>query len=76
MCFNTPYAASLHEGLRYDQATGGMVPVKEWGQTRVKRGKEAAEGTGAHFESAKLDQAHGVRYFRVIAAAVKKAKRG
>lgn len=44
VAFNQPYAANLHEGLRYDRKTKSLVPVQEWGMTRhYERGKESAE---------------------------------
>lgn len=73
--FNTPYAACIHEGMTGNGRPGELIEVENWGSSRARRGKLAADG-GPYFLSEKQDKAHGVRYFRVIAAAVKKAKRG
>lgn len=74
--FNQPYAANLHEGVRYDQKTESLVPIEEWGMTRhYERDLEPAEGTGAGFMSTKLER-FGKRYFRVIAKAVGRSIKG
>jgi len=74
--FNQPYAANLHEGLRYDRKTKSLVPIKEWGMTRhYERDLEPAEATGPGFMSKKLER-FGKRYFRVIARSVDRAVKG